>query len=212
MRPSSLTRSTHCWNTDAMSGSRPDVGSSNSSSSASDASAATERDLLTVALGVGASLLRRVQVELLDQVCSPLFVQPAPEPAEQVDDLTTAEVRPEVHVAGDVGEAAVQVHGVGPRVAVEQPDLAGIGAQEAQEDPNGRGLAGTVRPDEPVDLAGIDGEVQAVEGTDVAEGLDEARHIDRGSSSHGFDGTDDGDADVVTERPCVGAGGSARLG
>jgi hypothetical protein len=46
-----------------------------------------QRDLLPVALGVGAPLLRRIQLEPLEQLLPALGVQTAPEPAEQVDGL-----------------------------------------------------------------------------------------------------------------------------
>ena len=44
-----------------------------------------QRDLLPVALGVGAALLARVEVEPLEQLVAALLVQPAAQPAEQVD-------------------------------------------------------------------------------------------------------------------------------
>ncbi len=98
---------------------------------------------------------------------------------EQVDRLTAREVRPEVDVAGDVGEAAVQLDRVAPRVATEQLDSAVVGAHQAEQDPDGRGLAGPVGTEEAVHLAGGDLEVQAVEGPGGAEVLDQSTCGDR---------------------------------
>ena len=52
---------------------------------------------------------------------------------------------------------------VGPRVAAEQPDGPGVGAQQAEQDPDGGGLPGAVRAEEAGHLAGRHGEVQTVE-------------------------------------------------
>ena len=67
----------------------------------------------------------------------------------------------------------MQLDGVAPRVAAEQADLAGVGAQEAEQDADGGRLAGAVGTEEAVHLAGRDGQVEPVERADVAEGLDE---------------------------------------
>ena len=51
-----------------------------------------EGDLLPVALGVGLALLGLVELEALDEAASAVLVDAAAQPAEQVDDLTTAQV------------------------------------------------------------------------------------------------------------------------
>ncbi len=79
-----------------------------------------EGDLLAVALGVRAALLGRVELERLEQLVALAPVDPAPEPSEQVDDLTAGEVGPQDDIARDVGELAVQLGGVVPGVAPEQ--------------------------------------------------------------------------------------------
>ena len=107
-------------NTSSISGSRPEVGSSRISSSTSEASAATSADLLPVALGVGAALLARVELEALQQLVAALAVESAAQPAEQVDHLAAGEVRPQRDVARHVREPPVQRGGVAPRVAAEQ--------------------------------------------------------------------------------------------
>ena len=153
-RPSSLKSSMHSVNTASISGSRPgrrlveheqlDVGRQRGH----------EGDLLAVALGVGAALLGGVELEPLDQVGAPPLVDPAAQPAEQVDDLAAGERRPQVHVAGHVREPAVQLGRVAPRVAAEQPDRAGVGAQQAEQHADRGGLAGPVRAEEAMHLAG----------------------------------------------------------
>jgi len=47
-------------------------------------------------------------------------------------------------------------------------DLAGIGFEDAEDDPHGGGLAGAVGPDEAEHLAFRDGEREFVEGDQVA--------------------------------------------
>ena len=67
-----------------------------------------------------APFLRRVQLEPLQQLGARRWVEAAAQPAEQVDDLAAGQVRPEVDVAGHVGEPPVQRGGVAPGVAAEQ--------------------------------------------------------------------------------------------
>jgi hypothetical protein len=74
----------------------------------------------------------------------------------------------------------VQLGGVAPGVAAEQPDLSRVGPQEAEDDPDGGGLAGAVGAEEAVHLAGGDGEVEPVERPRPPEGLDQTRDGDRG--------------------------------
>ena len=50
-----------------------------------------ERDLLPVALGVRAALLGRVELEALEQLRAALRVEPAAQPAEQVDRLAAGQ-------------------------------------------------------------------------------------------------------------------------
>ena len=70
VRPSARTRASCSWNTCSISGSRPDVGSSRTSSGTSRRERGDERDLLPVALGVGAALLGRVELERVEQLVS----------------------------------------------------------------------------------------------------------------------------------------------
>ena len=99
---------------------------------------------------------------------------PAAQPGEQVDGLAAGEARPQLDVAGHVGEPAVQLDRVVPGVAAEQPCGAGVGAQQAEQDADGGGLPGAVGSEEAVYLAGLDREVESVECAGAAEGLDQA--------------------------------------
>ena len=171
VRPSSMISRMVSWKIASISGSRPDVGSSRMSSSASGRERGDERDLLPVALRVRAPLLRRVELEPVEELVAPAPVEPAPELPEQVDHLAPRQVGPQRDVAGDVGEAAVEGDGVVPRVAVEQGGVARVGPQQAEQNPDGGGLPGAVGPEEAVDLARGDLEVEVVEGEHVAERL-----------------------------------------
>ena len=73
--------------------------------------------------------------------------------AEQVDGLAAGQVGPQVDVARDVGEPAVQLGGVPPRVAAEQPGAAAVGVQQPEQHPDRGRLAGAVRAEEAVHLA-----------------------------------------------------------
>ena len=83
---------------------------------------------------------------------------------------------------------------------------AGRGLEQRGEDADGGGLAGAVGPEQAVDGAVGDGEVDAVDGLDVAEVLDEAVGDDRVIGGHavslpwGYDGR---------ERVAVRAGAEA---
>ena len=74
----------------------------------------------------------------------------------------------------------MQLGRVVPRVAAEQRDVAGVGAQQPEQDPDGRGLPGAVRAEESVHLTGRDLQVETVEGVRGTEGLYEAGHGDGG--------------------------------
>ena len=122
-----------------------------------------QRHLLPVALGIRARLLRRIEVEALQQLGPALGIEPTAQPAEQVDDLAAGQVRPQGHVAGHVGEPAVQLHRLPPRVAAEQHGAAAVGPQEPEQHPDRGRLAAAVRAEKPVYLARGYGEVQPVE-------------------------------------------------
>src|SRR5699024_10111742 len=126
-----------------------------------------------VALGVGAAPLRGVEIEAPGELGDAGGVRSTAEAGEDVDRLSAGEVGPELDVAGDVGEAAVQGHEVDDGVLAEDLDAATVGAQQAEDDAQRRRLAGAVGAEEAVDLPAGDLEVEAVEGAGAPVGLGE---------------------------------------
>ena len=102
-----------------------------------------QRHLLPVALRVGAHLGRRVEPEPLDQPGLPRGVDRAVHPGEQVERLAARQGGPQRDVAGHVGDARVQPHGIAPRVQAEHPRRALIDADEAR---GGRGSSWSCPP------------------------------------------------------------------
>jgi hypothetical protein len=129
------------------------------------------------------------------------LVEPAAQPGEQVDGLPAGQVGPQLDVAGDVGEAAVQCDGVVPGIAAEQPGGPGVGAQQTQQNTDGGGLARAVGAEEAVDLAGLHREVESVQGPGLAEGLDQAGCGDGGCyCGHGSETTRVSEVSEYSER------------
>ncbi len=88
------------WNTASISGSSPEVGSSRISSSTSEASAATSATFWRLPLEYARPFFVRVELEALEQLVAARGVEPAAQPAEQVDHLAAGEVRPQVTSPG----------------------------------------------------------------------------------------------------------------
>ena len=126
-------------------------------------------DLLPVTLRVGPHLLRRIQLEVLDQLVAVRGVDVALHAAQQMQGLGSGERRPQRHLARDVREARVR----GDRVAVrvETEDLrAPVGrSQQTEEQADRHGLPGTVRSEVTQRFADRDVEVERVQRLDVAE-------------------------------------------
>ena len=114
-------------------------------------------------------------------------VEPSSQATEDVDRLAAGEVGPEGHVARDVRESAMQRDGISPRIAPEQLDVSRVGAQQAEQDSDGRRLAGPVRPEEPVHLSQRDRQIKAVERPGGSERLDQPRCVNRiGHGTYGM--------------------------
>ncbi len=73
-----------------------------------------QRDLLPIALGVVAALDSWIESETLEETLAVARIEAAAQSAEQVDDLAARQAWPQRHVAGNVGEAAMQCDGVAP--------------------------------------------------------------------------------------------------
>ena len=135
------------WKTSSISGSSPEVGSSSTSSSTSEANAATSATFWPV-LRAGAAAPGRVELEPLQELVAPRRIEAAAQAREQVDRLASGEVRPQVHLARHVGEPPVQRHRVAPGVTAEQAGLTGVGSEEAEQDADRSRLPRAVRPQE----------------------------------------------------------------
>src|SRR6266568_3284186 len=90
-----------------------------------------QTNLLAVPLGVGARLFGRIELKALEKLVAPPPVQVAPEAAEEIDDLSAAEVWPQAHLAWHIGETAVQRDGVTPWITAEKRDSPRVGAKQA---------------------------------------------------------------------------------
>ena len=112
-----------------------------------------QRDLLPVALGVGAALLGagRARTARAARPCAAGSSPPRRRPSRSID-LSAGQVGPQVHVAGHVGEPSVQAtasrHGSPP-----SSRTAGVGAQQPEQHADRGGLARAVRAEEAVHLA-----------------------------------------------------------
>ena len=121
------------------------------------------------------------ETERLEQLGRPrlgLVPLQAQQPAEQDEVLAPGQV------LVDRGELARQADGAAHRIGLahdvvaEHARLAAVRAQQRREHPDRRGLAGAVRAEHAVDGAAAHGQVDAVDGPDRAEDLDEAGGLD----------------------------------
>lgn len=78
-----------------------------------------QRDHLAVALGVGSRFLARIELEPLDQFRPAPGVEASPQPAQQVDHFAARETKPEDHLVGNIGDAAMQTRGIPPVIAAQ---------------------------------------------------------------------------------------------
>src|SRR5947208_16348467 len=118
-------------------------------------------DLLPVALGQAADLRGQVEVEPPGQRGDPLAGYPAAQVAQVGQQLGDGLLPVDDEVARQVPDPPAQRHAVPAWVAAEQLDPAGGGPDQVEQDADRGGLAGTVGPEEAVDLAGVDGQVKA---------------------------------------------------
>ena len=137
-----------------------------------------ERHLLRVALGVGPHFLGEVQVEALGELLLAGAVARAAQARQGVEHLPAREVGPQAHRAGHVGEAAVDGGGFAGGVHPQDAGAAAVGVVHAQQDADRRGLPRAVGAQEAVDLAFPNTKVEAVQGLDLPETLDEALGLD----------------------------------
>ncbi len=95
----------------------------------------------------------------------------------------------------DVGDEAGTLHeGTDPRQDLcpepdrlsEQADRPGVGADEAEQHPKSRRLAGTVRTEQPDDGSALHAEGEAVDGSHCSEPLAQVAHLNDRVRAHRF--------------------------
>jgi hypothetical protein len=121
-----------------------------------------ELDLLAVSLRERTHLLRRVELEALDELFAVGAVRRPVQVAQIGERLGAGEARPERRLAGDVGDAPVGRDRVAPQVPVEEFGTSCRRTMQAEQQSNRRRLARAVRPEVPLDLTGLDGEVERI--------------------------------------------------
>ena len=131
-------------------------------------------DLLVVPLGIGAHLLGRIEVELVDQLVPVDLVEVAMDAPEQRQGLRSGQRRPQVRLAGHEGHATVRLDGLAVTVETEdRPAALGRLAQPEEKADRGR-LARPIGPEITDDLALGNFEVEVIECHDLAVALCEA--------------------------------------
>src|SRR5581483_2484335 len=102
-------------------------------------------------------------------------------PADEGEVLAGGQVVEERQVLGDDADVPLGVEGLGvnEHVAAENSDLALGRGEQAGEHLDGGGLAGAVGPEEPVEGAPLDPQVDAVHGPEVAEVAGQPAGLDR---------------------------------
>ena len=138
-----------------------------------------ERDLLAIALRVGAGALVELEVEARHELGAVPHVDVAVEVAEKLEAFLTGQLRPKAHVARNVGDVTMAGFDV---AGVDALDLRGTRgrADEAEEQAEGRRLAGPVGAEESEHLAVGHVEGEVVECDERAEPLRQAHGADRG--------------------------------
>ena len=99
---------------------------------------------------------------------------------EEIDDLAAGEARPQRDVARYVRQPGVQRLGTSCHGSQAETGRGPVRAHSAEEDAQGRRLAGAVGPGETVHLALLDPQVEAVERGHRPEVLHRTGHLDDG--------------------------------
>jgi len=137
-----------------------------------------QRDLLAVALRVGAGLLGRVEPKLLDEGIPIGEVDAAVEVGEELEALAPRQPGPEVDVAGHEGEAPVGCLHVTDADTHDRCPARGR-PDEAEQETERRRLACAVRSERPEHLAHGHVESQSINCREVPEPLGQPVDVDR---------------------------------
>src|SRR5205814_951801 len=119
-----------------------------------------------------------VEIDERQQLVDSIAATVAVESREELEVLAAAEVGVEVRRLDEAGNAVERGRQVVLGVAPEEPRLALVLVDQAEQDPERRRLAGSVRPEEAVDVAPFDGQVDVVDSGDRAVALDEAAGLE----------------------------------
>ncbi len=177
--PRCLASCTHSRNAISISGSRPDVGSSSSSSSARVASAAISCTFWRLPFDSARIFLRVSSWKRSHEHVAVGDVGAAVHAREELERLGARQRRPQEGLAGDVGDTAVRGDGVAPGVDAEQLTEARGGPVQPEQQPDRGRLAGAVGTEVAVHLAALHRQVERVERERVAVALAQALRADR---------------------------------
>ena len=97
----------------------------------------------------------------------------AVERREQLEVLARRQIGVEARRLDEAGDSLQGAGAVAHRVAAEQLDRSLAGRDQAERHAQRRRLAGAVGPEEPVDVAGVDVQVDVVDGEHLVVALDE---------------------------------------
>src|SRR4051812_30865116 len=117
-------------------------------------------DLLLVALAVLAEAPARIEVEHVDEAPDVVAVDPAAQVPEILDRLRAGQTVVQVELSGQVADPSMDRDRVYRRLDTEHLRSAGRRPDEIEQDPHRGRLAGTIRPEEPEDLAFGDLEIE----------------------------------------------------
>ena len=162
-------------------GSRPVFGSSSRSSCGRRKSEAAMPSRCRIPCGVPAEAVARPvgQVDRLENLTDPVARPAAVEGRQQLQVAAAGQVGVEPRRLHEAGHAVERAGPVEERIAPEQPSASLGRADQPQEHPQRRGLAGPVRPQVAVDVATLDGQVDMVDRGQVAVALDQTPRDDR---------------------------------
>ena len=123
----------------------------------------------------------RFQLQFLEHTGNPrVHVRHLVEPAHEAQVLLDREVVEQVRLVRDEGEERLCGHRLAPQVVPTDPDSASAGYDDASDAPDGRGLPGTVRPDQSQYLPRLHPEGKPADRRKLAVELLEPLDLDHG--------------------------------
>ena len=129
-----------------------------------------------------------VSVEAVGEDVHVRPIDAAPQVREVREQLAAGELRVEREVAGDVSDVTADLDRSLVRVEPEDGGRPRGGTDLVEQRSDRRGLAGTVRSQEAVDLALLDVQIETGDGVLVAESAPQVASVDHGPSGAGCAG------------------------